>query len=139
MANTFMDAYLRYMDSKGIKYRTLDDRCVRVAYNCENIKTVAILVLFDKNGKNLVQFVCTEVANFKDNKYAAGLVLCNSLNAKYRWCKFYLDKDSDLLVEADALVEINTVGSECAEMVSRMVDIIDGAYPDIMRANLNLN
>ena len=134
----YKSAYLRYMDSKGIKYREIDDRCVRVAYNCENIKSVAVLVLFDKNGKNLVQFVCTEVANFKDKKYAPGLVLCNSLNTKYRWVKFYLDKDSDLLVEADAIVEMNTVGAECAEMVSRMVDIIDSAYPDIMRASLGL-
>lgn len=135
---SYKQAYLNYMDSKGIKYREIDDRCVRVSYSGDNMRSISVLVVFDKEGKNLAQFVCTEVANFKDNKYAAGLVLCNSLNAKYRWCKFYLDKDSDLLVEADAILDMGSVGEECSSLVSRMVDIIDTAYPDVMRANLNI-
>ena len=131
---TYKEAYLRYMDANGIKYTDRGENMVRVAYSCSNIKSVPVIVIFDKEGKNLVQFVCCEVASFKDDKMAPGLVACNAMNAKYRWVKFYLDSDQDVRVEADALVSMDTVGEECAQMVSRMVNIIDDAYPEFMRA-----
>ena len=136
MAN-YKETYLRYMDSKGIKYTDLGENLVRVSYSCSNIKSVPVIVVFDKDGENLVQFVCTEVAAFKDDKLAPGLVVCNAMNAKYRWVKFYLDSDQDVRVEADALVSMDSVGEECAQMVSRMVNIIDAAYPEFMRALWN--
>lgn len=137
MAN-YKEAYLRYMDANGIKYRDEEEFRVRVAYNCKNLKTIAVIVMFDRKGNNLVQFACTDIASFNGDKYAPGVVVCNSLNNKYRWVKFYLDDECDLMVGADAIVDMDTVGPVCCEIVQRMVDIIDAAYPDIMRANLGL-
>lgn len=126
--------YLRYMDNKGIKYTDKDDHWVKVAYNCNNIKSVTINVFFDKDGDPLVAFDCWEIIKFKDDKRAAGILLCNRLNEKYRWVKFYVDSDGDLRCQADAIVDHETVGSECKELVSRMVNIIDKSYPEIMKA-----
>ena len=56
------------------------------------------------------------------------------MNAQYRWVKFYIDGDQDIACQSDALVDIESVGSECLQMVERMVGIMDEAYPEFMKA-----
>ena len=59
---------------------------------------------------------------------------CNELNNKYRWVKFYLDDDSDVVAQIDAYVDDETCGGECLSLVRRMVNIVDGGYPTLMQA-----
>ena len=68
------------------------------------------------------------------NMLAKGLITCNELNAKYRWVKFYLDKDKDVCVSLDAYIDEHTVGEECLNLVRRMINISDEAYPLFMKA-----
>lgn len=126
--------FMRCMDQQGIKYRELDERKVSVRYSGDNLKTIAIIVAFDKNDSNTVQIYSFEIASFKEDKFAAGLLACNALNARFRWVKFYLDSDRDVIAEMDAVVDYDSVGEECIELVRRMVGIIDEAYPEFMKA-----
>lgn len=125
--------FLEHMDANGIKYTDRDDNAVKVTYSGDNMKSIPVYVFFDKDGDPLVEFKCWEVANFKE-KEARALIACNELNSKYRWVKFYLDKDADIIVEADAMVDTATCGQECMTMVRRMVNITDEAYPTFARA-----
>ncbi|MBQ8001714.1 MAG: YbjN domain-containing protein [Ruminococcus sp.] len=136
MANTYdyKAEFLRYMDDHGIKYTDRGEHVVRVAYSGENLNSIPVLVIFDEDGENMVQFVCFEVASYKQDKLAAGLITCNALNQKYRWVKFYLDDDNDIRVECDAYVSPGTAGEECMNMVHRVVSITDKAYPTIMKS-----
>ena len=61
------------------------------------------------------------------------LVLCNSLNAKYKWLKFYVDKDSDIMVEDDAIVTADNAAAECFELLARRINILKEVKPEIMR------
>lgn len=130
---SYIDLTTSYLDAKGIKYTRRDERSLRIAYTGDNMKSIPIIVFFDKDGGNTVQFVCWEVGNFKD-KEARAYIVNNAMNAKWRWVKFYIDNDADIAVEADALVDADTCGDEIHEMVVRMVDIIDKSYPEYMRA-----
>ena len=128
-------AYLAYMDKNGIRYTDISERAVKVAYRADNINSISVYVSFDEKSEGrTVQFASWGWASVPENKYAQGLVVCNMLNEKFRWVKFYIDKDKDVCVEADAIVDDETVGQECREMVSRLVAIADEAYPAIMRA-----
>ncbi len=124
--------FMRYMDSQGIKYTDSNEYSVRVAYTGDNLKTIAFYVYFDKEGKDMIQLRCWEVANFK-GKEAKGIIVCNEMNKKYRWAKFYLDKDSDILVECDAYIG-EDCGPECLNLVRRLVNITDEAYPEFAKA-----
>ena len=59
----------------------------------------------------------------------------NSLNAKYRFVKWVLDKDGDIHVEFDMPSGTPPVilGDLALEVFLRMVKIADDAYPTIMR------
>lgn len=135
MGILLMDRFCNYMKEKGIKYNVVDERCVRVVYNGDNINSAIIHVIFDKDGGHTVTFKDWEICSFKDdNKYAKGLIVCNAMNAQYRWAKFYLDDDRDVVAQCDAVVDEDTVGAECVELVLRMVNIIDETYPSFMKA-----
>ena len=66
-------------------------------------------------------------------KIADMLVLCNALNAKYKWLKFYIDKDNDIMVEDDAIVTPENAAAECFELLARRINILKEVKPEIMR------
>ncbi len=133
MAN-YKNLFLRFMDREEVRYTEMDDHVVKVVYTGENLKTIPIFVFFDENGEPLISVKCWEITNFKDDKMAGGMIACNMLNKQYRWVKFFLDDDSDVVAQIDAYVDEPTCGSECLSLVRRMVNIIDEAYPTFMRA-----
>ncbi len=132
MAN-YKQQFMTYMDRQGVKYTDVSEFVVRVNYSGDNMETISTYVFFDEDGDDMVQVASSSIANFKDSM-AAGLVACNTMNAKYRWVKFYLDKDADLECTIDAYIDESTCGSECLRLVKRVVNIVDEAYPIFMKA-----
>ena len=132
MAN-FKQLFMRYMDAEGIKYVDRDEYVVKVTYSGDNLKSIPVFVFFDEDGDPIVQFKCWDIANFKD-KESKGILACNEMNAHYRWVKFYLDKDADIVASIDAYIDDLTCGEECMKLVRRVVNITDEAYPTFARA-----
>ena len=134
----FKQAFMRYMDSEGIKYRDVDgsgdDRRVNIGYNCDNIKSVDVSVIFDDDDDGCVALRSWSLGKVPKDKYAAVLIACNELNNKFRWVKFCIDKDNDISCELDSITSMESVGSEVMFLVRRMVSISDDAYPIIMKA-----
>ena len=130
----YKNLFMRHMDRNNIKYTDVRENVVRVVYTGDNLRTIPVFVFFDAEGDPLVSFKCWEIANFKNEKMAAGIIACNELNNKYRWVKFYLDDDSDVVAQIDAYVDDETCGGECLSLVRRMVHIVDGGYPTLMQA-----
>ena len=61
------------------------------------------------------------------------LMICNALNGQYRWLKFYLENDNDIMIEDDAILSPETAGEECFELLARTVSIIQDVKPVIMK------
>lgn len=132
MAN-YKKQFMNFLDSKGIKYVDKDEFVVKVSYNGKNLKNISSYTFFDDDGGSTVQVRCWEIANFK-GKEAKGLIACNKANYTYRWLKFYLDKDMDVVASIDARLDPNSSAEECLEMVLRLINVIDEAYPMFAKA-----
>ena len=133
MAN-YKSQFLRYIGLQGIKYSELDNTTVSIVYAGEKAPSISILVSFDADGNNYSEFGCYSIgAVKKDEKYANAIVLCNDLNKQYRWVKFFVDDNRNIVAKADAILEYSSAGSTCLEMVTRLVSIIDSCYPDFMK------
>ncbi len=133
MAN-YKNLFMRYMDRNNVKYSDVREDVVKVVYTGDNLKSIPVYVFFDKDGDPLVCFKCWDIAKFKDSKMANGVIACNMLNKKYRWVKFYLDDDNDIIAQIDAYVDEETCGSECLNLVKRTVNIVDEGYEIIAKA-----
>ena len=69
-----------------------------------------------------------------DDQKARILPALNELNVKYRFVKFCCDGDGDVNVEYDYPVNCISPAASAKEMVIRFTQIIDDAYPVLMRA-----
>ncbi len=69
-----------------------------------------------------------------EDRMADLLIVCNSLNVQYRWLKFCVDNDNDIMVEDDAILSPESAGEECFELLVRTASILDDVKPVIMRA-----
>lgn len=123
---------MRYLDGEGIKYTDPGENRLRIVYTGDNLKSIPVLVVFDKDGDPLVQFFCFEICNYK-GKEDKGIQVCNEMNNKYRWVKYYVDSDSDIVCTIDAHIDSLSCGEEVLELVRRVVNITDEAYPSFMR------
>ena len=129
----YAQLFANYMDAKGIKYTERDERTLKVSYSGENKETITIFAFFDKDGDPVVQFKCWEICNFK-NAIDKGMAACNKLNYEYRWVKFYIDGDGDIIADVDAMLDDATCGATCLTQLRRMVSIIDDVYPTFAKA-----
>ncbi|MBQ8726035.1 MAG: YbjN domain-containing protein [Clostridia bacterium] len=129
----FAQMFVDYMDQEDIKYTVSSDNVIKVTYTGDNLDSIPVYVIFDEEGDEYVEFKCWDIANFKSRE-AKAIEVCNELNAKYRWVKFYMDSDKDIIVSIDAVVDSATCGEECLSLVRRVVNITDEAYPEIAKA-----
>ena len=59
--------------------------------------------------------------------------MINRLNSQYRFAKFVLDDDLDVIVQYDLPLRGNNVGECALEMAVCFVKVIQQAYADLMR------
>lgn len=132
----YKQLFMQYMDNEGYRYTDVNDNVVKITFNGDNLKSITVYVSFDKDGEGMIELRCFDIVNMGD-KVAAGIIACNSVNAKYRWVKFYVDDDKDIICEADAYVDEATCGEECMNMVRRVVNITDDVYEQFLKAKFS--
>ena len=125
-------------NERGLKYEHIDDYekpmiTLNFGGGDFSYTHVAIHVIFDLDGES-AQIVTSPVAAVPGEKTAKLLLTLNECNHKFRWIKFYLDEDNDVIVNADIIFDEINAGPTCIEIVMRTANIIDEAYPDIMKA-----
>ena len=120
-----------------------DDRDVH--YRVMEIDTVSMIEAgfsIDAGPDVIVRFISTGenndvgirvyglIHNIPVEKKAVMLETCNRLNETIRFVKFYLDKESNINVEADLPVEIGdeSLGACCFELLVRIVRILNDKY-----------
>ena len=100
----------------------------------ENISSVRVVIGFDEPDSTRPWFRCFELGRFPEDKTAAALIACNNANKEYRWVRFSLDEEHDIVCAADAIVDEDTVFDEVVELIVRMMRIVDTVYPTFMLA-----
>ena len=132
--STYKDLAVQYLKEKEIHCNDYDDYAFNVIFSGDNCSEIKIVIAFNEEAEDNVYLKCYSVSNANFNgKEGAGLALCNDLNSRYRWVKFYLTDNCDISVIIEGIVEPETCGSEVYRLLMLIVGIIDEAYPDIMR------
>ncbi len=119
------------LNATGIKYDLPEDGKVIIVISGDNVKGVKYIVSFDESGST-VNITGLDIASFGD-KLAQGFVTVNRLNLEYRWIKFVIHGDGDLISLVDAVIEPGTAGEEIMQLIGRNVHILDEVYPEIMK------
>ena len=130
---TNAEMFIATLEARGLKYTTNDlgNGGVAVGVMFDYIMTH---VIFDGRDDGSHVAFRTRLEGCPADKMTDIIVLCNSLNEKYRWEKFYISSDGNIRVEDDAIVTPETAGEECFELLIRTVQIIKDVRPTIMKA-----
>ncbi len=129
----YKQIFMQGLYEKRIAFTDVNDTTVRIVYTGNNLKSIPINISFDEDDELNCELWCIEIANF-EGKEGEGLVACNDCNEKWRWVRFYMDKDCDLCVASDADFSANFVCDDNLVNIQRLVNAIDLAYPTIAEA-----
>lgn len=64
-----------------------------------------------------------------EGRRSEGLQACNRLNRDYRFAKFVLEEDGWVGIQMDMPVEAKPIGQVCLELLMRLLNIAEEAYP----------
>lgn len=129
-------AFEQVLDERGIVYSEVSNprfSVLKLCYSTENIEQLNIFFWFDEDGES-VRFGSGAIAHVPDDRIDVVLRTLNDMNLRYRWLKFGMDSDNDVLVSGDSILSSGTVGSVCFELLGRTLNICDGVYPELVKA-----
>jgi hypothetical protein len=124
-----------YLESKELHYQMLDEEetCMRVGMSLDNTR-IDIYLFFEEDNHD-VHIVGRNFIKVPEDKLEKMYKVVNQQNKTYRWMKFTVNEDKgEVEVEDDAIIQLDTCGDEAFELIARMSNIVDEAYPDLMKA-----
>ncbi len=135
MENKMAKLTAAYFDSIGLKYGLEGDNREVISSGfggMSNLSSIRILLIFDAEGQTM-HLIAPQIVKVPADKIDAMYKTVNELNHKFRWVKFYIDNDGDVMVDADCILDMDTCGQECLEIMQRTANIANEAYPVLMR------
>lgn len=126
------------MDRQGMKYSVeeFDDRSILFAgFGIDNGPNVRVQFVSTDNDNDVGIRLFGMVNNVAESKVDRMIRVINECNNQYRYVKFVLDKDRDVIIEYDIPLRSGdtTVGAEACEIFVRIMKIADDAYPKFMK------
>lgn len=131
--------FVDYLDQKGLKYTNSgriegkETEVVDVRFSGENMNTIEARFFFDGDAESVAIRVF-DIVKVPAEKVDVMYSVLNAINKRFRFAKFVLDtNDNTVQAEMDAAFRANDVGEICYELLIRMIDICESAYPELMR------
>ncbi len=131
-------AVLDHFQSKGIRCRLdeLDNASlVQIPFSGKNVTNI-ILYIISKDDSTAVNLRTMPLARVPEGRSNAVLQVLNACNLKYRYVKFSLDNERDILAQYDVPLRtsMEEIGDICEEILARFGHILDECHPEIMKA-----
>ena len=125
-----------YFEAKGLRYKIDEENNImRVGVGgLDNKGDVSIFIFFDQD-ETSVAIRSFKYCTFSEDKLSKMYEICSNMNNQYRWIKFYVQEEERVITLAtDAVIQMESCGEEILELVMRLADIADSAYPHFMKA-----
>jgi hypothetical protein len=130
MAKKMVSAYFESRDTRVVD---VDDSVIRVSWGLKGT-SIDIFLDFDEADTH----VHIEGVNFiqvPEDKFECMYKIVNECNDRYNYEKFVLrEKHSQICVVDDAVIQLDSCGEECYELMMRMATVVEDAYPRFMKA-----
>ncbi len=123
----------QYFEAQDTKLNELSDDLLRIGWGFEG-GSIDVFFKFDDTDTH----VHLEGLNFikvPENKFDSMYKVLNECNDQYKHVKFVLDTESGQInARDDDVIQLDSCGPECFELMIRMVKVVEDAYPKFMKA-----
>ncbi len=134
MAGMAAKVLAQFMESMETAPREVGENTVEIGWNFDG-GSIDIVFSFDDEDRHVSIQGYNFVKGVPEDKYDALYKEINDCNAQYVHIKFYLDRSvGQILARDEDVIQLDTCGPECYELMVRMVKIVEDAYPKFMKA-----
>lgn len=130
--NECAELFADFLTSKGLTFDTTIDSDGDSLVNFPYDGRIARCYFSGDDGRYLTIYYYFE--NTPEDKVPDLIYTCNELNSQYKWVRFYLDNDNDIVLQSDALLTPMSAADVAFEILVRLLDIGKEAKPTIMKA-----
>ena len=129
--NTCAKAFVNELESKNLNYEVKElEKETLVIFPYDNRKTTFV---FSGDDGEYSQMMTVIESMPNDEKFVEAVMACNEQNRRFRFVKFVVDNDNDIMALSDAILDPNSAGEESFELLVRCLKIIKEARPQIMK------
>lgn len=139
MIHKATELIINSFDEHSVKYRVTeveDASMVEAAFVVEAGPEVVVRYISNDEGNDVAVCIFGLIHRIPSTKRIDVMEACNTLSAKIRFFKFYLDSNSSVNVEADLPVRTDDecIGECCFELFVRIMRILDNEYHIVAEA-----
>lgn len=125
-------AFADDLQSKGLEFDVREDSDGDVILTFPYDGKLTNFIFTGEDGTRVSMY--TRLETIAEDKVSDLIILCNTLNTNYKWLKFFVDRDNDLMIQDDAILSPDTAAEECFDLLLTRVRIYKECKPQIMRA-----
>lgn len=133
MAGMAVKMVSAFLEAKETKAKEINEDLLKIGWDIKDT-SIDIFFKFDDSDTH----VHIEGINFikvPEDKYEIMYKVLNDCNYMYTHVKFALDTEQGQIVAMDdAVIQLDSCGEECFELMLRMLQIVEDAYPKFMKA-----
>ncbi len=133
MDNAAGKLFCAKLESKNLKYTVLEDdySVIRLGFSLDNTDT-DVYFFFGKKCEDM-HILCRLNLKIPESKFEKMYKVCNNLNMRFRWLKFFVNEEKRVIqVEDDAVIQVESAADEAFELMVRTNSIIDDVFPEIL-------
>lgn len=118
------------LDKNKLNYQKLNETTIIISNGCEKYNFSYNIAVDINNGFAKLFFMTgIKFQEVNINIYQ----LINGLNDNYRFFKFTVDDDKELIMQVDAIVKENNSTDEIMELLLRGSNVLEEIYPNVQK------
>lgn len=118
------------LDKNKLNYQKLNETTIIISNGCEKYNFSYNIAVDINNGFAKLFFMTgIKFQEVNINIYQ----LINGLNDNYRFFKFTVDDDKELIMQVDAIVKENNSTAEIMELLLRGSNVLEEIYPNVQK------
>lgn len=130
MAAKMVEAFFQ---SQGVTVEAIREDLIAGGYGFDG-GSMKIFFHFDETDSH-VHLEGVDFVQVPENKYDNMYKILNECNDQYTHVKFVLDTEhGQINARDDDVIQLDSCGPECFELMIRMVRVVEDAYPKFMKA-----
>ncbi|MCR5054635.1 MAG: YbjN domain-containing protein [Lachnospiraceae bacterium] len=123
----------QYFESKETKLNELEEDLLKIGWNFQG-GSMVVFFKFDDSDTH-VHLEGLDFIRVPEDKFDSMYKVLNECNDSYSHVKFVLDTENgQICARDDDVIQLDSCGAECFELMIRMVKVVEDAYPRFMKA-----
>ena len=131
MENAAAKRTAEYFEKQGLHFERVgaSKEGIISTFSAQNAGNIKLLMVFDPDAEG-VRIRTVGLFKVPEDGKEKAYRICNEMNCRFRWIKFYLDEsDNTIIAQDDAVIDPETCGSEVLRCCAQLTKIADSAFP----------